>query len=231
MGLRTQLYALDDPVVSPCYREDYTSDHTKQAIGETAYQIPLPWLAMFRPGDIREERIAFGEDGESEVRKAPVTTMSKAAENLISAAGVVRKAFPECPMLANYLEIMVEELALFRYPFVTIDATELYPEILARGELRDPWRAVLSGFESPERVAEFVPLSVGDRIGMLFGRARKDPWLKAINNFVEFSPSDSLPYPDYKIRGVKPTPEEIGRHGTLLPGEDYHRSVWDLPQP
>jgi hypothetical protein len=55
--------------------------------------------------------------------------------------------------------------------------------------------------------------------------------MKAINNFVEFSPSDSLPYPDYKIRGGKPTPEEIGRHGTLLPGEGHHRSVWDPPQP
>lgn len=228
MGLRTQLYALNDPVVSPCYREDYTSDYKKQIIGETAYQVPLAWLAMFRPGDIREERIALGEDGESEVRAAPVTTMSMAAENLISAASVVRRAFPQSPMLGGYFEAMVGELALFRYLFVTIDATELYPEILARGELRDPWRAVLSGFEDPERVAELVPLSLGDRIARLVGRPRKDPWLKAINNFVEFSPSDSLPCPDYKIRGEKPTQEEIVRHGTLLPGADFHRSVWDI---
>ncbi len=87
------------------------------------------------------------------------------------------------------------------------------------------------GGRPPERVAEFVPLSVGDRIGMLFGGARKEPWMKAINNFVEFSPSDSLSYPDYKIRGGEPTPEEIGRHVTLLPGEGHHRSVWDPPQP
>ena len=85
------------------------------------------------------------------------------------------------------------------------------------------------GGRPPERVAEFVPLSLGDRIGMLFGRARKDPWMKAINNFVEFSPSDSLPYPDYKIRGgslrrrrsggtgrFSPERATIGRFGILL---------------
>jgi hypothetical protein len=231
IGLRTYLYALDGPDVSPCYRDDDAWDYVKQTIGETAYRIPLPWLAMFRLADLREVWIPIDEEGSTEKSIAPLTTMVDAKKHLLEAREVVRRAFPQCPLLGSYFETMVEELSLFDFPYVTIGATQLYPEIIARGEFSHPWEAVLSGFTSPAAAAEYVPLSFGDRVGRIFGRARQDPWLKAINNFVEFSPDQSLPLPDYRRRGVLVSAEEESRHAVLLPGGEYHTSVWNPERP
>lgn len=231
MGLRTTLYALNEQVVSPCYRDDYESDFTKQAISATAYQIPLPWLAMFRVPDVREEEVPTGEEDESEVRVAPVTTMSKAKENLLGARETARKAFPQCPTLGDYFEVMAKELSLFPFPFVTIDATELYPEITASGRLLDPWAAVLSGFDSPDSAAQYLKPSIGDRVGAIFGRPRKDPWLQAINYFVTFVPERSIPDPNYQRHGTEITSEELDCFCSLLPGGEYHTSVWQEDDP
>jgi hypothetical protein len=227
MGLRTFLYALDEPIISPCYRDDYQSDIRKQTIAETAYRIPLPWLAMFRVDNLREEVIPIDDEGATTMSIAPLTTMADAKKKLLEACEVVRRAFPQCPLLGRYFETMAEELSLFDYPYVTIDATELYPEIVARGELQQPWKAVLSGFTSPDAAAEYVPLSFVDRVGRIFGRTRRDPWLKAINNFVEFSPDQPLPLPDYRRKGDLVSAEEESRHAALLPGGEYHTSVWE----
>lgn len=52
MGLRTYLTALNEPVICPGYRHDYSFDFKTQTIAETAYQIPLIWLGMFRISDL-----------------------------------------------------------------------------------------------------------------------------------------------------------------------------------
>ena len=227
MGLQTQLYALNDRVVTPGYRDDYEFDYEKQTIGETAYRVPLPWLAMFRMSDLVEETV------DSELRKAPITTMAQAKLNLLQSAETLEQVFPKATHLGDYVRIMARELDLFDFKFVTIDATEMLGELNHGNPRGDEWEKVLQGFENPDSLAQ-IPLesslihlafaALSFRLGEYNKQREKlqaqHPLIAAINQFTEFDPEEALLHPE------DPEALHTEAHPRLLPGGVHHSSVW-----
>lgn len=119
MGNRTYLTALNERVACPGYRNDFKGE--VQTIAETAWHLPLPWLAMFREEDLVEDSYLDANHKELVNSIGPITTRSKAIANLKSAFSPLRSALQAVPELEAYFLFMANELETFRFSFVTID--------------------------------------------------------------------------------------------------------------
>lgn len=100
------------------YREDV---HT---LASARDRIPLLWLALFAPGNLRTDELA-SSDGETARPLAPVAPRREALTRLVGAASRIEKAFPKIGPLDAHVEPFRRMLQSARGKFLTVELDEI----------------------------------------------------------------------------------------------------------
>jgi hypothetical protein len=122
MANRAYLAVTDNDTIYPSAAEsDYSPDD--QTVAQAPYCVPILWLALFRPADIRST--SFDIDGETILGTAPVAPVETALRQLRSAMPQLRKMFETQGSFDGYPEMLSEAIASTRRGYVTIELEEI----------------------------------------------------------------------------------------------------------
>lgn len=95
----------------------------EQTVAFEAYCVPMLWLALFRPGDLRSQM--FEIDNEAFSSTAPITKKAAALDNLTEAIPVLNSLFEAEGSLEDYAEYLSQALNSAPGRYVTIELDEI----------------------------------------------------------------------------------------------------------
>ncbi len=102
---------------------DPNYDSRVQTVAFDAYCVPLVWLAMFRPADMRTQ--VFEVEGQQVTTTAPITRKALAFEQLARALPTLNRMFRAEGPLDGYAELLRTAVADAPGRFVTIEMEEI----------------------------------------------------------------------------------------------------------
>jgi hypothetical protein len=146
---------------------DPAYDPEQQTVAACAYAVPLLWMALFRPENMRTQ--TFEVNGEPVEGIAPLAKMNAALAHLDRAAAMLNRLFPAEGPLDEHAALLRQAVEEAPGLFVTIEMGEI-------ADLSDPedfyqrFREVLEGLSAPAptaearaRVADWLGLEPGQR--------------------------------------------------------------------
>lgn len=121
MANRSYLAATDNDTIYPSAAEsDYDPD--AQTIAQGVYCVPLLWLGLFRPSDMRTQE--FNINGDTVTGIAPVTDVETAVAQLRQSAAKYDQMFPGA-QFADYCNLLAEAVGSIGRKYVTIEMEEI----------------------------------------------------------------------------------------------------------
>jgi hypothetical protein len=121
MANRSYLAATDNDTIYPSAAEsDYDPD--AQTIAQGVYCVPLLWLGLFRPSDMRIQD--FNINGDTVTGVAPVSDVERAVAQLRQSAAKYDQMFPG-GHFADYCNLLADAVTSIGRKYVTIEMEEI----------------------------------------------------------------------------------------------------------
>lgn len=117
--------------------------------------VPLLWLALFRPSDIRSQRVRFEGDDLPLTIRAPIAECSVALTQLENSLPTLQQLFSVNGSLVQHAQRLGQALSESRGTYVTIEMIEV-DGLYNKGEAARLVRRVLKFLESPESELQIV---------------------------------------------------------------------------
>jgi len=168
MANRSYLFVSDHDGICPAWVEG-VEEPEQLVLAEDVYCVPLLWLALFRPADLRTT--TFPADEDDDVAEFPVTaplaTKERALAQLDAALPTLNRLFAAEGPLDEHAALLRDGIAGMPGGFVTVD---LYEIAVLRDEdaYHRTLRAALASFEEPgdaaadrERLVDLAQLRPG----------------------------------------------------------------------
>ena len=92
-------------------------------VAEANYVVPLPWLACFRPRDLRPCTVNWSSQSVSIM--VPCVELPTAVENLLAALPLFERLTGEAKYAKEYWQSAVRQMLSLQLPFVTLDVSEM----------------------------------------------------------------------------------------------------------
>ena len=149
MANRSYLAATDNDTIYPSASEP-KYEPGAQTIAQGVYCVPLLWLGLFRPSDMRTQD--FNIDGDTVTGVAPVADVETAAAQLRQSATTYDQMFPD-GHFADYCDLLAEAVTSIGRKYVTVEMEEIAcmddPD-----EFYDDFRLALRSFAGVESIAD-----------------------------------------------------------------------------
>jgi hypothetical protein len=110
-------------------------------VAEANAVVPLPWLACFRPGDLRPCTVDWA--GEPMCIDVPCAGLADAADNLFSALPLFERLAPGQRQGREYWQRAISQLLTLQLPYVTLDVSQMLMN-LDPGQFNTAVRAALA---------------------------------------------------------------------------------------
>lgn len=201
MANRSYLVLSDNAGIYPSSIEP-TFSPQEQTLAQGIYCVPLLWLTLFKPGDVRSQDLTV--DGESFKGTAPIALKSDSLANLQTALPVLARMFPTLGSLEEYASLLRQDIESIHKNYVTIELAEI-------ADMDDP-----ETFYSHLRYA----------LGSLAGEVPAAVGARSLLKLSEIDPN--LPFPSARclIDGA-PTADQQMQHSHLI-GCGWERPVsWE----
>ena len=118
-----------------------------QTIANDVGAVPLLWIALFRPGDLRSQ--TFEIEGQRLTVEAPICERASAIRQLEAALPLLNTLFAAEGPLDGYVELMKQALHDVPYRFVTIEMQEVGWLWNPEAEFYDVFRRALQALAGP----------------------------------------------------------------------------------
>ena len=121
MANRSYLVVTDDDTIYPSTAEkDYNPD--TQIVAQGVYCVPLLWLGLFRPADMRMQH--FSVHGESITGVGPVVPIKTALAQLNRSVAMYDQMFPD-GRFADYCDLLRKAVVSMGRKYVTVELEEI----------------------------------------------------------------------------------------------------------
>ncbi|HEY2840032.1 MAG TPA: hypothetical protein VGJ26_12835 [Pirellulales bacterium] len=203
MGNRSYLCTSNVETLYPG-RSDPEFDDKLQVIAGGSYTVPLLWMALFRPANMRSQR--FEIDGESVLAQGPVVEKSVGLKQLAQAIPVVNRLFSTEGQVDEYAALLRSAIADAKGRYITIELDEIAALSDDDDGFYQKFTDALGSFEI-ERPID------ADRTRFL--------------EITEIEPHARFPPPRFLITGETATDDQIANHSRLLGAKWTMSLPWD----
>ena len=149
MANRSYLATTDNDTIYPSAAES-NYDPDAQTVAQGVYCVPLLWLGLFRPPDMRTQD--FNIDGETVTGVAPVVDVNTAVAQLRQSAATFDQMFPG-GQFTDYCSLLTEGVVSIGRKYVTIEMEEIAC-LTDPDEFYDDCRLAMRALAGADTIAE-----------------------------------------------------------------------------